>query len=121
LGKNFRRRFSDKTNFNHQKRFTNCLNKSNRKNLTLTVRGFTVRCTADRTTAVEKFDWGNALIDAVITSGITFFSALAGSAMAGDVTEVHIIETAIVAAFSQFFVFLALKRGLVKHSESQNQ
>jgi hypothetical protein len=72
-------------------------------------------CTADKTATVgQKFDWGNALIDAVITSGITFFGTLGGTAVAGDVNGVHMIESATVAAFSQFFVFLALKRGLVK-------
>jgi hypothetical protein len=102
-------------------RFLKCLSKINHKNQTLTVRGFTVCCTADKTSTVEqKFDWGNALIDAVITSGITFFSALGGGAVAG-VSDVHIIESATVAALSQFFVFLALKRGLVKPEEVQQQ
>jgi hypothetical protein len=68
----------------------------------------------------QKFDWANALIDAVITSGITFFSALGGGAVAG-VSDIHIIESATIAAFSQFFVFLALKRGLVKSEEPQFQ
>jgi hypothetical protein len=80
-----------------------------------------VCCTNQKTTDVEqKFDWGNALIDAAITSGITFFSALGGGAVAG-ITDVHILESATVAALSQFFVFLALKRGLVKPEEVQHQ
>ena len=68
----------------------------------------------------QKFDWENALIDAIITSGITFFSALGGGAVAG-LTDIHILEAATVAAFSQFFVFLALKRGLVKPEETTSK
>ena len=42
---------------------------------TLTVKGFVVHGTNTKTNAVEpKFDWENALIDAVITSAVTFFS-----------------------------------------------
>lgn len=67
----------------------------------------------------KKFDWGNALIDAVIISGITFFTTLGGTAIAGDINPIHILTSASVAAFSQFFIFLALKRGLVKPQEIQ--
>jgi hypothetical protein len=80
-----------------------------------------VCCASAKTGEVEqKFDWGNALIDAVITSGITFFSAVGGGAVAG-VSGIRIIEMASLAAFSQFFVFLALKRGLVKTQEAHSQ
>jgi hypothetical protein len=103
-------------------RLLNCLGNLNCKRLTLTVRGFMVCCAAEKTTKVEqRFDWGNAIIDAIITSGITFFSTLGGTAIAGDINTIHIIESATVAAFSQFFVFLALKRGLVKSQDVQNQ
>lgn len=78
-----------------------------------------VSCTNDETNSVEqKFDWGNALIDAAITSAITFFSALGGGAVAG-LDSVNMIESAAVAALSQFFIFLALKRGLVQPREAQ--
>jgi len=78
-----------------------------------------VCCTDDKSVVVvvQRFDWGNALIDAVITSGITFFSTLGGTAVAGDVNSFHIVESATLAALSQFFIFLALKRGLVKSEE----
>ncbi|HTY75457.1 MAG TPA: hypothetical protein VMD05_07825 [Candidatus Nanoarchaeia archaeon] len=103
-------------------RFLKCLNKLTRRNPTLTIRGFFVSCGSTETPPVQqKFDWGNALIDAVITMGITFFSALAGSVGAGDVHPIHIVETATIAAFSQFFVFLALKRGLVKLEDAQHK
>lgn len=78
-------------------------------------------CKNEETAAVEKFDWANALIDAFITSGITFFSTLGGTAIAGDINTVHILTSAAVAAASQFFVFLALKRGLVKPETKQPQ
>jgi hypothetical protein len=78
--------------------------------------------TNEKTSTVEqKFDWANALIDAFITSGITFFSTLGGTAMADDSDVVHILTSATVAALSQFFVFLALKRGLVKPQETQRK
>ncbi|MBT0159740.1 hypothetical protein G4O51_07125 [Candidatus Bathyarchaeota archaeon A05DMB-2] len=103
-------------------RVLNCLGKIKPKNLTLTVRGFMICCTNETTAAVEqKFDWGNALIDAFITSGITFFSTLGGTAIAGDIDTLHILTSATVAALSQFFVFLALKRGLVKPQEAQHK
>jgi len=103
-------------------RVLNCLGKIKPKNLTLTVRGFMICCTNETTAAVEqKFDWGNALIDAFITSAITFFSTLGGTAIAGDIDTLHILTSATVAALSQFFVFLALKRGLVKPQEAQHK
>lgn len=66
------------------------------------------------TDAIEqKFDWKNALIDAAITSGVTFFSALGGGAIAG-LDNIPGIKAAAIAAFTQFFVFLALKRGIIQ-------
>jgi len=83
----------------------------------LTVKGFLVRCTNKITDAVDqRFDWENALIDAAITSAVTFFSALGGGAVAG-INNLTLIESATVAALSQFFVFLALKRGLIQRKE----
>jgi len=84
---------------------------------TLTIKGFVVHCTNAITKVTEKrFDWENALIDAAITSAVTFFSALGGGAVAG-INNISLIESAAVAAFSQFFIFLALKRGLIQHKE----
>ena len=85
---------------------------------TLTIKGFIVRCTNVITNVVEhRFDWDNALIDAAITSGVTFFSALGGSSVAG-LDTVPGIKAATIAAFAQFFVFLALKRGIVQQKEA---
>jgi len=86
---------------------------------TLTVQGFIVCCTNKITDAVDqRFDWENALIDAGITSAVTFFSALGGGAVAG-INSIHTIQAATVAALSQFFVFLALKRGLIQNKETK--
>jgi hypothetical protein len=60
-------------------------------------------------TIVEKFDWKNALIDAVITSGITFFRTLGGSALLP--IQIHAnTATQTVAALFTVLLLLALKR-----------
>lgn len=83
---------------------------------TLTIRGFRIYCTNKVDSVEQRFDWVNALTDAAIISGVTFFSTLGGGAVAG-INTVNSIEAAAVAAFSQFFVFLALKRGLIQSKE----
>jgi hypothetical protein len=99
-------------------RFQNCLSRIfHRKILTLTVRGFIVCCANEKNSIERKFDWGNALIDATITSAITFFSALGGAAVTG-INIINMIESATIAALSQFFIFLALKRGLIQPKET---
>jgi hypothetical protein len=86
---------------------------------TLTIKGFVIHCTnAITKVTVQRFDWENALIDAAITSAVTFFSALGGGAVAG-INNLTLIESATVAALSQFFVFLALKRGLIQRKEAE--
>jgi len=57
------------------------------------------------------FDWGEALADAVIIAGLTFFTNLVGKVAVA--TPVVLAEAA-VAAMVQFFLLLALKRGLVR-------
>lgn len=66
----------------------------------------------------KKFDWENALIDATITSAVTFFSALGGGTAAG-LESIPGVKAALIAAFAQFFVFLALKRGIVQQREAK--
>lgn len=86
---------------------------------TLTIKGFITSCTNTITNAVEqKFDWNNALIDAAITSAVTFFSTLGGGSVAG-LDTVAGIKAASVASCAQFFIFLALKRGIVQPREVQ--
>ncbi len=80
----------------------------------LTVKGLIIYCAngvADG--QVNRFDWTDALVDAAITSAVTFFSALGGGAVAG-LDNFNVVESALIAAFAQFFVFLALKRGLIQ-------
>ena len=36
-----------------------------------------------------------------------------------EISLVHTVEAAVVTAFSQFFVFLALKRGLIQDKEAK--
>lgn len=78
-------------------KFQNCLTRIVQHKIpTLTIRGFIVCCTNEKTKSIEqKLDWGNALIDAMITSATTFFSALGGGAVAG-VNTINIIESAAV-------------------------
>ena len=57
------------------------------------------------------FDWSNALIDSAISAGITFFSALGGTGAAQIPTRESLIVSGI-AACTQFFIWLAIKRGL---------
>ncbi len=85
---------------------------------TLTIKGFIVHCSNTITNATEqKFDWKNAVIDATITSAITFFSTLGGGAVAG-LDNINLMASALIAALTQFFVFLALKRGLIQSKEA---
>ena len=85
----------------------------------LTVRGLIIHCVnSTANSGMQRFDWADALIDAAIISGVTFFSTLGGGAVAG-ISAVHTVEAATVAAFSQFFVFLALKRGLIQSKQAQ--
>ena len=58
-----------------------------------------------------SFDWPNALIDAGIMAGLTFFTALGGTAVVGVPTRAGVIAAAI-AAGTEFFLILAIKRGL---------
>jgi hypothetical protein len=85
---------------------------------TLTIKGFVVYCSNKVEAVEQRFDWENALIDAAITAGVTFFSAFGGSAVAG-LDGISGLKAAAIAAFSQFFVFLALKRGIVQPKEAR--
>jgi hypothetical protein len=97
------------------------INNSGKKRIipTLTIKGFIFYCTNKVSNITEKrFDWENALVDAAIISAVTFFSTLGGGAVAG-INSIHTVQAAAVAAFSQFFVFLALKRGLIQNKETK--
>lgn len=80
----------------------------------LTVKGLIIYCTNSITNSqTQKFDWLDALVDAAIISGLTFFSTLGGGSVAGF-EGLSVLKAAAIAAFAQFFVFLALKRGIVQ-------
>ena len=85
----------------------------------LSVKGLIIYC-ADNIakSQAQKFDWADALVDAAIISAVTFFSTLGGGAVAG-INSIHTVQAASVAALSQFFVFLALKRGLIQNKETK--
>ncbi len=63
-----------------------------------------------------SFNWRDALLDAGITSALTFFTALGGMGATG-IVGVREILAAGIAAGTQFFTFLALKRGLIAPPE----
>jgi hypothetical protein len=97
------------------------INNSEKKRITptLTIKGFIIYCTNKVSNITEqRFDWENAFIDAIIISAVTFFSTLGGGAVAG-INTIHTVQAAAVAALSQFFVFLALKRGLIQNKQAQ--
>jgi hypothetical protein len=66
---------------------------------------------------VKKFDWTDALVNAAIISGLTFFSTLGGGSVAG-LEGLSALKAAAIAACAQFFVFLALKRGIVQSKQA---
>ena len=64
------------------------------------------------------FDWKDALLDASIMAGLSFFTTLAGlgaSGLLGDPTKA--LLSAGIASAVQFFTMLGIKRGLVKEGE----
>lgn len=88
---------------------------------TLTIKGFVIRYSNTLTSAAEsEFDWTNALIDAAIISGVTFFSTFGGGFVAG-LEGLSALKAAAIAACAQFFIFLALKRGIVQTKNAPNK
>ena len=60
-----------------------------------------------------SFDWKNAVVDAGIMAGLTFFTSLGGMSMVTPPTAAIAIGACIAAA-TEFFLILAIKRGLRK-------
>jgi hypothetical protein len=69
-------------------------------------------CEDVKATVDSKFDWSDAICDAAILSAITFFATLSGTSIAG-LTGSGLFIAGFIAAGTQFFTVLALKRGLV--------
>ena len=59
-----------------------------------------------------SFDWGDALADAAIMAGLTFFTTLGGLAVTDLLKNPAAWLSAGIAAGAQFCAILALKRGL---------
>ncbi len=59
------------------------------------------------------FDWKDAFLDAGIIAGLTFFTSGVSSQFFGD-NPIKSLVIAGSAAASQFFLFLAVKRGIKK-------
>ncbi len=57
------------------------------------------------------FDWSDAIIDSAIMGALTFFAALGGTSVA-DIPQMKSMIVASIAAATQFFLSLAMKRGL---------
>jgi hypothetical protein len=84
----------------------------------LTIKGIIIQCSDNiASTLIEKFDWADAIIDASIVSGLTFFSTLSGGSVAG-LDGLPAFKAAAIAASAQFFIFLALKRGIVQSKQA---
>lgn len=95
------------------RKWVTCL-KQNKHIPRLTVKGLTNNTANGQG---QKFDWADALIDAIIISGLTFFTTLGGGSIAG-LGMVAGLKAATVASCAQFFIFLALKRGIVQPKEA---
>jgi hypothetical protein len=83
---------------------------------TLHIRGKFIMCADSTPNAPKaeeelkpKFDWGDALIDAVIMSGVTGITAYVGTG-----SELGAIKAGLLA----FFTFLAIKRGLIEKQKA---
>jgi hypothetical protein len=57
------------------------------------------------------FNWKDALLDSGIMAGLTFFTSLGGLGLTGTL-DVRGLLAAGIAAATQFFIVLAIKRGL---------
>ena len=62
------------------------------------------------------FDWPSNLVDALIMAALTFFAALGGLGATGLIANREIVAAAIAAA-TEFFLMLAIKRGLREKTE----
>jgi len=61
----------------------------------------------------SSFDWKDACADSAIMGALTFFTSLGGMSVMA-VPSPQSIVAAVIAGCTQFFLILAMKRGLVK-------
>lgn len=64
-----------------------------------------------------SFDWKDAVLDAGVSAGLTFFITLGALSVTSLLSNTEGYVAAGIAAGGQFFAILAAKRGLVKKSE----
>jgi len=65
------------------------------------------------TTVNGKFDWNDAIIDALIAAGVTFFATIGGIGASGLLDDpARAILAASIAAGGSFFAWLAMKRNI---------
>lgn len=63
--------------------------------------------------ANNEFDWNDALIDAGIAAGVTFFATLTGIGIAGLFDDpTRAVAASLIAAGGAFFAWLAMKRNI---------
>jgi len=74
----------------------------------LTIRG--------RVNPEGRFDWRDALIDSGIMAALTFFTSIGGLGATGEVAGRELVAAAIAAA-TEFWLILAIKRGLKRRVE----
>jgi len=63
-----------------------------------------------------RFNWKDALIDAGIMAGLTFFTAIGGLGATGVIGPRELLAAGIGGA-TEFFMVLAIKRGLKREKE----
>ena len=63
-----------------------------------------------------EFDWHEALVDSAISACLTFFTSLGGATTTGVPSSQAVMASAIAAA-TQFFLVLAIKRGIREKEE----
>ena len=75
-----------------------------------------IRMTVSGTTTEDGgFDWDDALIVAAIVSALGFFSTIGALGVSGALdSPSECIMAGLIVAGTQFFTYLALKRGLTK-------
>jgi hypothetical protein len=67
-----------------------------------------------------NYDWVDAIVDAAIMGAMTFFTTLGGLGATGLIGDPKTSMLAAgIAAGTQFFAILAMKRGLRKEAEEK--
>jgi len=67
-----------------------------------------------------SFNWADAIIDATIVAGLSFFTTLGGLGATGLLTDpTKGLLAAFIGAATNFFSFLAMKRGLREPLENE--